>query len=71
MNMNSILERVAQENHTSLAEVRREIDAAIQTGLANRDPAVQAAWRNVPCEGRVPTAEELILWAAVKALSTP
>ena len=51
MNMGSILERVAQENHTSLAEVRREIDAAIQTGLANTDPAVQAAWRTVPREG--------------------
>lgn len=69
MNMDSILERVAQENHTSLAEVRREIDAAIQTGLANTDPAVQAAWRTVPREGDVPTAEELILWAAVMALS--
>ena len=68
MNMDSILERVAQENHTSLAEVRREIDAAIQTGLANTDPAVQAAWRTVPCEGGVPTAEELILWAVVMAL---
>lgn len=69
MDMNSILERVAQENHTSLSEVRREIDAAIQAGLANTDPAVQAAWRTVPYKGDVPTAEELILWAAVKALS--
>lgn len=65
MNMDSILKRVAQENHTSPEDVRREIDAAIQAGLANTDPAVQAAWQSVPHEGDTPTAEELILWAVL------
>ena len=65
MNMNSILEKVAQEKHTSLAEVRKEIDAAIQAGMANTDPAVQSVWQTVPHQGKVPTAEELILWAAL------
>ena len=43
-----ILQRIANENHTTVREVRREMELAMQAGQANPDPAVQAMWNSIP-----------------------
>ena len=52
------LKKVAAENGVSLAEVQREIEAAL--AMAQADPASQGAWAAIPHEGEQPTAEEVI-----------
>jgi hypothetical protein len=48
--------------------VRRQIKLAMLCGMVNQDPEVQKKWGEIPCEGSVPTPEELILWAAIKSV---
>ena len=56
----SILEKVAQQNNTTVEEVRSEIHIAIQAAMSNPDPAVQERLASVSKTGSEPTAEELI-----------
>ena len=58
------LREVAQQNNTTLEEVKKEIRLAMLAGLCNTDPAVQARWKDIPCAGEVPTPEELIAYVA-------
>ncbi len=61
------LKQVAARNGTNIEEVRMEIDHAIQTGMSNPDPAVQAKWRELFPDGRIPTAEEVLSLLADEA----
>ena len=56
------LKKTAKAFHVPETEVRREIDKAIEIGMSDPDPAVQAKWQTIPHKGEKPTAEELIDW---------
>ena len=66
--ISEIIEQIAVKNHTTPEEVRRQIKLAMLCGMVNQDPEVQKKWGGIPCEGSVPTPEELILWAAIKSV---
>ena len=56
------LKKVADQYDVPAAEVRREIDDAIETGMADPDPAIRKIWEAIPRKGSKPSAEELIAW---------
>ena len=62
----SILRQVAKEHGVSVAEVRRDIDAAFKEAQANPDPKVQSKWASIPRKGDTPTAAETIAYLAGK-----
>jgi hypothetical protein len=62
-----IFEEIAARNHTTVEEVRREIEAAIRAGFNNPDPKVQAQWAKIPRKGDIPTPEELITYVVRQA----
>ena len=64
--ISEIIEQIAVKNHTTPEEVRRQIKLAMLCGMVNQDPEVQKKWREIPCEGSVPTPEEFILWATLR-----
>lgn len=35
---------------------------AMSEGFNSKDPAARAMWAQIPCEGEIPTPEELIAW---------
>ena len=65
--LNSILTRIAVENNTTVREVRREMELAMQAGQANPAPAVQAMWNSIPRKGPRLTLEEFVAYLAKKA----
>ncbi|MBR4319166.1 MAG: hypothetical protein IKP69_03845 [Oscillospiraceae bacterium] len=44
-NVRKILIKIAAENHTTVAEVRKEISIAIEEGMKSSDPEIQKKWR--------------------------
>lgn len=62
----AVLEVVAQNNHTTVEEVKMEIELsiaeAIKTAIKNNDTKRLKKWKNIPCRGEVPTAEELLAY---------
>lgn len=52
--------QVAEKNHTTVEEVKREITLAIQ--LAVQSPAAGAVWWEMPYTGSTPTPEEVIAY---------
>ncbi len=67
MNINRIFKQIAKKNNTSVHAVRREIQAAIDQGMANPDPAVRAYWNAVPHRGEKPTPEEAVAYFSAQA----
>jgi len=59
-----IISRVARENNVTEAQVRSDIQEAMDIGRRNTDPIVQASWSAFHYSGVEPTVEEFILWAA-------
>lgn len=57
-------ERIAQENGTTIFEVRREIEKAIAEGMKSTDPNAIMFWRSVPHQGATPTPEEVVVYMA-------
>lgn len=62
-----IFEEIAARNHTTVEEVRREMELAIRVGFNNPDPKVQAQWAKIPRKGDIPTPDELITYVVRKA----
>ena len=60
--VSQVLERVAEHNGTSVEEVRQEISRAIEIGMRNPDSTIQKKWAEIPSEGDIPTADELICY---------
>ena len=54
------LQQVADENGMSLEMVIEEIDRVIEIGNQSTDPRVQERWANIPRQGELPTAVELM-----------
>lgn len=57
---------IANKKGTTVEEIRREIKLALLAGMCSHDPEVQAKWKKVPCQGSVPTPEEVIAYLATK-----
>ncbi|MBR0483484.1 MAG: sporulation initiation factor Spo0A [Oscillospiraceae bacterium] len=66
-NIRKILIRIAAENHTTVAEVRREISIAIEEGMKSSDPKIQKKWSAMSRTGETPTPEEAILFLSREA----
>ena len=49
------IEKVARREHKAMIE-------AMSEGFNSKDPAARAMWAQIPCEGEIPTPEELIAW---------
>ena len=62
MKVNRVFAEIALKNGVSVAEVRKEIQAALDEGMKNPDPNVQAYWNSIPRKGDKPTAQEVITY---------
>ena len=62
-----ILQKIARNNHTTVQEVRREMELAMQAGQSSTNPAVQALCRSIPRKGSQLTLEELIAYLSKRA----
>lgn len=62
-----IFNQIAMKNHTTVAEVRREMELAIRMAFANPDPKIQDAWAKIPYKGEEPTPEEVITYVVNQA----
>jgi hypothetical protein len=56
--------KLAAEKGISEEEVRREIQIAIDAGMANQDQNVQAYWKKMIKNGVKPTPEDVIEYIA-------
>ena len=56
------LEQVAKNHEISTNQVISEIESAIDEAMRGSDKAVRLFWEQVPREGRMPTAEELVAY---------
>lgn len=57
-----ILKKIAEKEGISVEEVYREMQTAIDAGFSNPDPAIQAAWRNIPLPCGKPRPEDVIAY---------
>lgn len=62
MNLNKILKDIAIKNGVSVAQVRQDIQAALDKGWNSSDERVRAYWRKIPTKHEKPTLEEVILF---------
>ena len=56
--------KIAIRERKPVSEIKKEMEKAMFVGLCSQDPTVQAYWRQIPCEGDVPTPEELIIFVS-------
>lgn len=56
--------KIAIRERKPVSEIKKEMKKAMFVGLCSQDPTVQAYWRQIPCEGDVPTPEELIIFVS-------
>lgn len=55
-------EQLAIRDGISVAEVREEIQKAIDIGMASPDPDVQKQWSKMSYRGEKPTPEEVVMY---------
>ncbi len=58
------IKQVAKNKGVSIAEVRREIEIAIDIAMVNPDSNAQASWNQYTQAGTKPTPEEFIVYMA-------
>lgn len=58
------LRLIAKREGKTVEEIRKNIKAAMLVGMISADPKVQAYWTKIPCEGDIPTPEEVIVYLA-------
>ena len=68
MKVNKALIHIAVAHVTSVTEVRRDIQKALDEGWNNSDPKVQEYWRKIPSRCEKPTLEEVIEFMAKENL---
>ena len=64
MKINQALIQIALKEGISVAEVRKEIQTAIDAGLNNPDPKIQEYWAKIPKKGKKHTPDEVIAFLA-------
>jgi hypothetical protein len=60
MKVNKTLIQIAATYGVSVADVRRDIQEALDEGWNNPDPEVHEYWRKIPSRSEKPTIEEVI-----------
>ena len=68
MNLNKILKEIAVKNGISVAEVRQDIQKALDEGWNSNDEKVKAYWRKIPTKHEKPTLEEVILFMVAECM---
>lgn len=63
---NALIQLSIREGKT-VEEIKKEIKKAMLIGLCSQDTKIQAHWNSIPCEGELPTPEELIVYMAEAA----
>lgn len=58
------LRQIAMREGKTAEEVRKEIKKAMLVGMFSQDLKVQAYWKRIPCDGDLPTPEEVIVFLA-------
>ncbi len=66
MSMRKIYRTIAKKYGVSPSEVRRDMDAAIAEAWNSDDSIIRAWQRHVPHRGEIPSAAEVISYAAKK-----
>lgn len=61
------LREIAKREGISTKEVYQEMQKAINAGYHNSDPAIQAAWKEVPVWFGRPRPEDVVRFCAKKA----
>lgn len=69
IDLGKIIARVAQKEGVCENEVLDAMKDAMRAGFQNPDQDVQRCWQQIPTSGKVPTPEEVILWAVQKVLT--
>lgn len=59
-----LLEQIAKQNDTTVEEIYKEMQIAIDAGFDNPNPEVQKRWKQIPFKGDKPTPEDLIPYVA-------
>ncbi|MEG2512226.1 MAG: sporulation initiation factor Spo0A C-terminal domain-containing protein [Acetivibrio sp.] len=57
---------LARKNGVTEDEIRRELEKAIEIGMSSTDQEVQKHWKEMSCNGRRPTPEEMISYLTKK-----
>lgn len=60
MNLNRIFKQIAAKNGVSVAQVRQDIQEAIDEGWNSSDKKVREYWSTIPTKHEKPTLEEVI-----------
>lgn len=68
---NRILTQIANASHISSMELREKMQLAMESAMANPDPAVQAMWNSIPKKGDKPTLEEFMDYLIARNLLAP
>jgi len=58
------ISKLARRKGVSEAEIRKEIQIAIDMGMANPDPNARALWEEMMRKGIKPTPDEFIVYMA-------
>lgn len=58
------MKQLAIRDGITVQQVRLRIQEAMISGPLSPDPVIKMRWKEIPCEGEVPTPEELILYLA-------
>lgn len=66
-----ILQQIACANQVTSAEIREQMQLAMDAAMANPDPAVQAMWNSIPKRGARPTLDEFMDYLIGKNLLLP
>lgn len=56
----AILEQIAKRENITKAQVRREMEKAMDLAMASDDPVIQARWARIPRSGEKLTLEEFV-----------
>lgn len=59
----TLFERLARINKTSVEEIRSNITTRIKEGLNDPAPERRAQWERIPCVGDMPTPEEWLRYS--------
>lgn len=65
--MNEVLKKIAVKEGVSVEYVRKEIQEAIDAGMASPNEEIQARWKEIEFKGSRPTPEEVIYYLTKQA----
>jgi hypothetical protein len=60
------IREIAKREGKTVQEVLNDMQEALDAGMQNPDPAVQAEWRRIPHKGAKPTPQEVMDYMANK-----